>query len=558
MAGLLGKNPLNDPRREYGIIAPYSVQRNLYEDQTSDDAMMGGSAVEWAVPELVRGVGNAAIRMGQTVQGQRPPDAGQTFFDMLDFSPASVVSRVPAGVLSSSVGAVRRQADDTSGKQSMYDVPPGSKPEYRGAAVDRTEFSHVRYVPKNESPRVQASMEALTDPNNPVLRQLIGDIKRGLKINADDWYNTEELRNWFVKELGEERGHREWSEYLNMVGATSPGSKVPANIRNAAAMRNRLYSDEVVPGSNRTVGETYREGLMGVNELPDARKLARGRKKGYGHKTQGLQELILARQLQGRHKGEPEPGVAPSSSGMTENPKPKGFAASLKGSARNIAADLHFTRYMAMASKDKRWLSGQAEVGTDTAAQIMRLGPRKLKPYFNVTDVDGKQKLTFNAKKAAKDGKVSAEDLSKINAPQLWAAKPEKAEYAVFEKFIYDIGQKLNLTGPQVQAALWMGAAKRTGVDVSSQYNFMHAMRNVADERAAKEGLTREQVMRRFIRDKGLLATPGSAGFGLMNKEGDRQRGSMRSSALTEGLMAREKDRQQRRFINSLPSRGII
>jgi hypothetical protein len=52
--------------------------------------------------------------------------------------------------------------------------------------------------------------------------------------------NTEELRDWFIAELGEKEGARQWSEFLDLVGAASPGSKVPANTKNATQMRQRL------------------------------------------------------------------------------------------------------------------------------------------------------------------------------------------------------------------------------------------------------------------------------------------------------------------------------
>jgi hypothetical protein len=61
------------------------------------------------------------------------------------------------------------------------------------------------------------------------------------------------------------------------------------------------------------------------------------------------------------------------------------------------------------------------------------------------------------------------------------------------------------MTAPQVQANLWMGAAKRTGLADESQGSFMELFRKRADDRAAKEGMTREQVIKRFIRDRGLV-----------------------------------------------------
>jgi hypothetical protein len=388
---------------------------------------------------------------------------------------------------------------------SMYDIPAGSDPRYLGAAPDRNQFSLVRYRPKTETGRVDASISAMADAGNPVRRQLEADIDRGIKVGGADWYNTEELRDWFVAELGEAEGHSQWSEFIDLIGAASPGSKVPSNIRNASAMRQRMYSDPEYAG------------LLGnVTSLDDARAIARGRLPGYGHKTQGLQEQIASRQMAGRWSGEPEPGVAATKGAAVENPKPKGFAWSLKGSEKNIAADLHFTRYVAMASRDPRWLTTQAEIGAADAERILDLAPKKLKKYFGEREVDGKTLRYFNAKKAVKEGAVDVDQIADLSIPSMWAEKPNDSEYRALENLMYEIGQARGMTAPQVQAALWMGAADRTGVDVSSQKTFMEAMRSVADRRAAEEGLTREEVLRRFIRDKGLLAVPGLGVAGLL------------------------------------------
>lgn len=386
---------------------------------------------------------------------------------------------------------------DNMAPPSMYDLPAGSDPRYLGAAPDRNQFSLLRYRPKSETPRVQASIKAISDPENPMRQQLEADIDRGLDVGGADWYNTEELRDWFVKELGEEQGNLEWAQFIDLVGSTSPGSKVPSNIKNASAMRQRLYNDP-----------EYRDLLEGVSNIDEARAIARGRVPGYGHKTQGLQEQILSKQQAGRWSGDPEPGVAPSKGSSTENPKPKGFSWSLKGSSQNIAADLHFTRYVAMASRDPRWLTTQAEIGAADAERLLALSPKKLGKYFGSRKVDGKTLRTFNAKKAVKEGVLDVDEVADLGLPAMWSEKPNTNEYRALEKLMYDIGEQRGLTAPQVQAALWMGAADRTGVDVSSQKTFMEAFRSVADRRAKAENMTREEVIQRFIRDKGLLALP--------------------------------------------------
>jgi hypothetical protein len=400
-------------------------------------------------------------------------------------------------------GAPRPEADPAG------PFAPRNDPRYVGAAPDRSEISFLRYKPKAPTPRVERALAALRDPNNPVRADMFETIRRGISpdIRGQDWYNTEELRDWFVGELGEEAGNAEWSQFMDLMGAGSPMSNVPANIKSASAMRNRLATDP-----------EYAAGLLDITNLEDARQFGRTRPAGYGHQSQGLQELIHARQRQGAWSGEPEPGVSGAMSSMTDNPKPKGFTNSLKGNARNIAADLHFTRFMAMASNDPEFLSGQAGIGKAAADAITARFPDAAK-YIAVKDVKGKPVITFNAKKAVKDGAADLQGLQEFDIPSLYADKPNDAEYAHFEEFMKEVGDELGLTPAQTQAALWMGAADRTGLDQTSRGTFMDLFRRRVGERAAETGRTFDDTLRDFIRNKGLLALPAGGLFAMQPEE---------------------------------------
>jgi len=404
------------------------------------------------------------------------------------------------------MGKLGDTLDSAVGLLDMLKKPPGSDPRYRGVAPNRTDFTFMRYNPAKLPERLQKSLTALRDPNNPMRQDMLESIDAGLEV-GEDWYNTEELRDWFIMGHGEEEGTRQWAEYLDLVGATSPGSKVPPNIGNASAVRQRMYNDP-----------DYLEQLQNVENIEGGRELARGRQKGYGHKTAGLQELIVSKQTQGKFDALPEPGVTATKSSMVENPKPKGFGQSLKGSEKNIAADLHFTRYFGMASMDPDWLNvAGTEVGQEFADKIMAAYP-KAKKYF-ATNKMGKP--SFNPKAAVKDGVVPIEDIA--DNPGVWSAMPNNNEYGAMEDFMFELGNELGLTGPQVQAALWMGAARKTKVDPTSQTTFMGAIRDRADIQAAKRGQTREQVLFDFIMNKGLLTGATAAPLGVLGLSGPDQ-----------------------------------
>tara|TARA_B100000902_G_scaffold55608_1_gene62386 strand:- start:3934 stop:5187 length:1254 start_codon:yes stop_codon:yes gene_type:complete len=388
---------------------------------------------------------------------------------------------------------------------SMFGKPPGSKPEYRGAGPNRNEFSFMRYKPEKLSPRLEKSLSALRDKNNPMRQDMLRSINAGLEV-GEDWYNSEELLDWFTTGYGPDEGLRQYHEFLDLIGAASPGSKVIPNIGNATAIREKLYTDP-----------TYADKARNVFTDAEGRALAKERAPKYGHKTAGNQEMIVGRQLRGEFAGMPQPGVAPTKSSMVENPKPKGFTASLKGSEKNIAADLHFTRYFGMASKDPDWLAtGGTEVGEAFMQDLIKKYP-KVKKYFKVNK-NGKP--GFNPKAAVVDGVIPIEEMEKSS--NVWAQMPRDREYGAMEDFMFELGQELGLTGPQVQASLWMGAARRTGVDPTSQTTFMGAMRDRAATTAAKRGTTPEQVLFDMIMNKRAMSVPFGAG-GVMGALGMQQ-----------------------------------
>ena len=415
------------------------------------------------------------------------------------------------------IGALSDLGDTPSpAPLSMYDAPAGSKPEYRGAAPDRSDLTYLRYKPaKGYSERVQTSLEALRDPENPVRAELLKDIRRGEEIGGNDWYNTEELRDWFVGELGEAQGDAEWREFLYLMGTTSPGSNVPMNMASASATRGRFFSDP-----------EYVDQLLNVENLKDAQEIAKTRPKGYGHKTAGLQEMNTSKLLKGVYGALPEPDVSPGKGSWAEQPKPKGFTNSLLGNRRNIAADLHFTRYMAMASKHPDWLNTGTDVGYDFMENVINTFP-EAEQYFSVRKFKSgkveKEIPSFNFKKAAKEGaidlNVPIDETGKTIAdvPQAWAQMPNNNEYGAFEDFINELADELGQTPAQVQANMWMGGADRTGVAESSQGTFMELIRERAKNKAIKENKTPNEVLQNFIRNGGFLTLLGGTGVGALN-----------------------------------------
>ena len=222
----------------------------------------------------------------------------------------------------------------------------------------------------------------------------------------------------------------------------------------------------------------------------------------------------------------PEPNVPPAKSSLVEQPKPKGFANSLLGNRRNIAADLHFTRYMAMASKHPDWLNTGTDVGYDFMENVINTFPDSEK-YFSIrkfkSGAEEKEIPSFNFKKAAKEGAIDLDTpidntgKTIADVPQAWSQMPNNNEYGAFEEFINELADELGQTPAQVQANMWMGGADRTGVAEESQGTFMEIIRQRAIKKATRDNTTPNKVLQDFIRNGGFLTLLGGTGLGALN-----------------------------------------
>jgi hypothetical protein len=490
-----GRTPLRAPNPETGNVevTPEVIKRS---------ADLGGLAGGSTFAMTPATAGEAVLGAGPVRRGPRPPARPPGLLDDAAENPRAVAGNNMPPPDPPPVPAV-----------SPYDLPAGSDPRYMGAAPDRSDYSLMRFdPPRGTAPRTMDSLAALRENRNGIKDQMLADIRRGEGLDGSSWYNTEELRDWFVRELGPERGNAEWKEYMGLIGATSTGSKVPANIGNASFYRNK--------GADwaRENAEALKSG-----------ELVPPKGSGYGHKMQGNHAANVANYYDG--------GWDPATADMRQNPKPRGFTQSLLGSGKNIAADLHFTRYMAMASGSPEWLDTSAEISGALATRLREKYGDQIEPFLKSRVKDGKEMIQLQPKNAVTRGGIDMADLA--DEPTVFVGKPNDNEYKAFEDYMHEIGKELGMTGPQVQANLWMGAAQRTGLADESQGTFMDLFRKRADERARKEKIQpmtgpdgreispREQIIKRFINERGLLAVPGAAvgGYGLLGGPEDDDRG---------------------------------
>jgi len=158
-----------------------------------------------------------------------------------------------------------------------------------------------RYDPPRGMPKGLASI--ITPENAARLEEIA---KRGMDMGGPEWYNLEPLRLKFVAEKGEEEGNRLFRRYVDYVAATSPRSKVDANIRRGSYFYGREMQGLPVADLKNP-------------QLP----------KGYGHLAHETQNALL-RDLEGG-----------GTFGALNRPKTTSFAENLAGNQEPMTIDTH-------------------------------------------------------------------------------------------------------------------------------------------------------------------------------------------------------------------------
>src|SRR4030095_5258900 len=140
-------------------------------------------------------------------------------------------------------------------------------------------------------------------------------------------YNTEPLRERFVAELGADKGAAAYQQYLDLVAATSPRSKVAENARNASYYYSLAQQGLPLP---LPIGKG---GALSVAEpLPSP----------YGHIAQGL------------HAQNAQNVVNAGGWPVLQNPKPASFAQNLAGDKMPVTIDTHNARLWGMTDTKGR------------------------------------------------------------------------------------------------------------------------------------------------------------------------------------------------------------
>lgn len=539
-------------RDAFGLVAEMNPVQGIGAAmggaRTSADPSYSPEQRRQGLLDAALGTGIAAVPTALAARGYAAP-AAAVIESFLGGSPASMQLQEDAGRLAAdAIGAGRsiasgdlgllgevlqpgREARSLSAADGSahnggpassllsVDMPAHSRPEWSGAAPNRT-TPYPRYRPKNTTERMQRLEAQVADPNNPIRDIFRNYIEKGVTLRGPDWYNTEELRQWFVDSLGETEGDRQWREYMELIGTTSTGAKVPSNIRMASFYRaiEDPQDRAAVAALVNAEGITPKAAAERLGVLPANTP----ENYAYGHIKQRNQASNVVNREEGRWAREIPEGLtgAALSKWLQANPKVKGFGNDLLGDDTNIAADMHFMRMLAMADGGGDFLNSQAKLSQEDYAKAAQvIGPKNIKKYTSTRMVNGKPVSEVNLFKAWQDGKIKDTTPFK-STPTAWADTPKANEYAAYEDMAGRVAAEYEMTPAQFQASLWMGAGDLTGLADESQGTFMELFRRSLDKRAEERGLSRSDMLREFLYNRAPLAVlPAAPVAGLLSRD---------------------------------------
>jgi len=337
---------------------------------------------------------------------------------------------------------------------------------------DRPQFDLPRNVPARGASERILDLTSRGDVRDEMKRYALEGVEKGGK----GWYNLQQLRDRFVSEYGEDRGDQAFRRYVDMMSATSPRSKLPANIKNASLYYHLSMGGKEVP---RGGNEPFRTEIppedytpkYGSESAPEG-SLYSPAQPGYGHLAQNLHRINVREAL------------SPEGWDVFTHPKPPSYGENLYGNWRPATIDAHAIKLPAMISGDPRFL----------------MGSNTVKDKFG-------NKITTNPAKDYKEGRLTLEEAAKD--PKYWEVQPRANEYPAMERYYKDIADELGMDPAQFQASGWTGGGERTGLGSDENKSALEFFADAAIAAAKKRGVPPRQIVRDFIRGKIPLAVAG-------------------------------------------------
>ena len=333
------------------------------------------------------------------------------------------------------------------------------KPTPAETYFDYSKIHEIPDVPQFDLPRYEPARgvsERVQDlvANKDVYQGMLDYMERGKQIGAQNFYNTEELRQPFVDELGKRAGPQWFGRYMDFVSGSSPRSKVAANARNGSYyyMLNRQGQPMPEVGSK--------------NPEP------------YGHMAQILHQMNARDIVAGNWD-------------IIQKPKPPSFSTNLQGNFMPGTIDAHAFKGPAIISQDPRFLATSVKLD-------------KGEPTIKPQQMYASGELPMS--EAITDPKYWA---SKPNLNEYAAME----DY--YGRLARDAGLPSRAQG---QAAGWAGAGELTGLGSVAGDPFLKTFEDrlrLTQQHMAQtqsQTPTLDEVLSRFIRGNASLRSVGGGG----------------------------------------------
>jgi hypothetical protein len=346
---------LDDQYGDHEIVLQQLGLDIKYETPTGGDLAMalgmtrGGQT---APPRLLTDAGLKGVKYPAAFTRQKSPDK-QSFnyvvFDdkLIDITKKYGVSipaaaAIAAGTMTpeeAQAGPVSKALVDLAKRAVAGDTDAATEiAKYGGAGRILDQFGDPRSMDMSNLDQVpnvqQFGLERYNPPRgrpanlDPLLtdeaaQRMEGFARRGENRGGRAWYNTQPLRDEFISELGESEGAAAFDRYMDIVAATSPRSRVDANIRRSSY----LYGED---RAGRPIA-----GLTNADFPP-----------GYGHLAHLTQDASL-KDLEGGRSFQ-----------SLDRPKTSSFAENLKGNQQPMTIDTHNFSAITGDNKNKKSPSG--------------------------------------------------------------------------------------------------------------------------------------------------------------------------------------------------------
>jgi hypothetical protein len=326
---------------------------------------------------------------------------------------------------------------DRARQYTAQTVPPPSR------MSTATPTGKVSAAAKAAQQRITRRLAPRITRNPQRLAQLDAAIRAGVAAGGHNWYDTTQMKDLFVRALGNQQ---EADELFNVVAlltaATSPNTNVGDNIQRAMTLVDMVYA-----------GRGYPEIKALLESNPQYRNVLFDRSLSAAM----LNDAPVRQALE---------------EGALNGQKISTFLTNYLDNLQGVTVDTHNLRALLYyGGMDFRTPAGRRQI-----AQFFDMPAARMDEYANM---------------------VPKDFISQVYGRIATNSSPSGAAYGALEDLNRTLAARYNLSPRDFQSALWVGAADITGVDDVT--NFDQLFMNIMQKRASDAGIQPEELIRRVV-----------------------------------------------------------